>query len=279
VVNDGSTDGGETDRIAKSYGSRIRYICKENGGVSTALNTGIRNMRGEYFSWLSHDDVYTPDKVEKAVQALSALERKDTVIYCQSMHIDKNSVELGGIHRQQQTKTALEPWDTALMNLLQSGSMNGCAFLLHRTVFEKCGLFDETLRFNQDGFMWTNIFLRQYPLFSIADVCVKNRIHDKQLTQTGQSIFRGDCEKMSKTLIPALLQISTRRQNFLLAYTLYHAKYGNRKIVRAAYNAASEVELLAVSDKLGIIVQSLYGLIRPYIRKVYYMLFRKIRTT
>ena len=51
VVNDGSTDGGATEAIAKSYGSRIRYFAKENGHVASALNYGIARMEGEYFSW------------------------------------------------------------------------------------------------------------------------------------------------------------------------------------------------------------------------------------
>ena len=91
VVNDGSKDNGESERIALTYGDKIRYIYKENGGVSTALNEGIRHMSGEYFSWLSHDDVYTPDKIKKSVLALSQLSDKTTVIRCDSMHIDKNS--------------------------------------------------------------------------------------------------------------------------------------------------------------------------------------------
>ena len=41
VVNDGSTDDGATREIALSYGDRIRYFEKENGGVSSALNLGI----------------------------------------------------------------------------------------------------------------------------------------------------------------------------------------------------------------------------------------------
>ena len=63
VVNDGSNDDGATWKIAHSYGNKIRYFEKENGGVSTALNLGIENMRGEYFSWLSHDDLYYPNKM------------------------------------------------------------------------------------------------------------------------------------------------------------------------------------------------------------------------
>jgi hypothetical protein len=38
VVNDGSTDRGATRAIAASYGDRIRYLEKENGGVASALN-------------------------------------------------------------------------------------------------------------------------------------------------------------------------------------------------------------------------------------------------
>ncbi|HEX3577504.1 MAG TPA: glycosyltransferase, partial [Thermoanaerobaculia bacterium] len=49
VVNDGSRDGGATAEIARSYGDRIRYIEKENGGVSTALNRGIAEMRWGWF--------------------------------------------------------------------------------------------------------------------------------------------------------------------------------------------------------------------------------------
>ena len=61
VVNDGSTDEGKTREIALKYSDKIRYFEKANGGVSSALNLGIREMGGEYFSWLSHDDVYTVD--------------------------------------------------------------------------------------------------------------------------------------------------------------------------------------------------------------------------
>src|SRR5512140_3857263 len=67
VVNDGSNDGGRTRAVATSFGSRVRYFEKENGGVASALNLGIREMRGAFFSWLSHDDVYYPEKIARQV--------------------------------------------------------------------------------------------------------------------------------------------------------------------------------------------------------------------
>ena len=48
VVNDGSNDDGKTEEIALSYGDKIKYIKKQNGGVSSALNAGIKEMTGEY---------------------------------------------------------------------------------------------------------------------------------------------------------------------------------------------------------------------------------------
>src|SRR5206468_12898184 len=71
VVNDGSNDGGTTEGIAHSYGERIRYFAKPNGGCSSALNRAVQVSRGSYISWLSHDDLLAPTKIERQVAFLS----------------------------------------------------------------------------------------------------------------------------------------------------------------------------------------------------------------
>ena len=81
VVNDGSNDDGATWKIAHSYGDKIRYFEKENGGVSTALNFGIANMRGKYFSWLSHDDLYYPNKIQVQIDALRKAGDMSKIVY------------------------------------------------------------------------------------------------------------------------------------------------------------------------------------------------------
>jgi glycosyltransferase involved in cell wall biosynthesis len=77
VINDGSRDEGASEKIALSYGDRITYFHKENGGVSTALNFALEKMHGEWFSWLSHDDLYYPEKIEKQVAFINELLRKE----------------------------------------------------------------------------------------------------------------------------------------------------------------------------------------------------------
>ena len=91
VVNDGSTDNGATEAIALEYGDRIRYIAKENGGVATALNEGIKAMKGDYFSWLSHDDWISSEKIKNLINSLGDF-NKDTVVlsnYVNFSELDK----------------------------------------------------------------------------------------------------------------------------------------------------------------------------------------------
>ena len=87
VVNDGSTDN--TEKIALSYGNKIRYFKQKNGGVSSALNKAIKHMKGEYFSWLSHDDMYYPCKVALQVEYLEHLNNKDVVLFADYRIIDE----------------------------------------------------------------------------------------------------------------------------------------------------------------------------------------------
>lgn len=62
-------DGQSTDRtaeIARSYPD-IRYIYQENTGVANAYNIGIEASRGEFVAFLSHDDLWAPDKLSAQV--------------------------------------------------------------------------------------------------------------------------------------------------------------------------------------------------------------------
>jgi glycosyltransferase involved in cell wall biosynthesis len=68
LIDDGSKDS--TPEIAQSYDDRVRYIRQENAGVPTAVNHGIRLARGRYFAWLSHDDLWAPEKLSEQLRAL-----------------------------------------------------------------------------------------------------------------------------------------------------------------------------------------------------------------
>ncbi len=277
VVNDGSKDDGATEKIALSYGEKIRYFLKENGGVSSALNFGIDNMTGEYFSWLSHDDVYKPDKVEKSVAALSSCKDKNTLIYCHGMQIDKNSNPLGKKNHKKEQE--ILTWQEAIFECFEKGTYGGCSFLIPKKAFDVCGKFDENLRFIQDKMMWLKFFFNGFSIFKIPDECVMYRVHGNQLTQRGQGLFRSESEKVSDYMISELLKLSTRQTNLIKAYILNNAKYGNKLIVEKAVFNAKKANLFTLLDRVEIFVICCYGMLRPLIRKLYYKFFRKIKTS
>lgn len=179
VVNDGSNDNGKTEKICKSYGNKIRYIKKENGGVASALNRGIKEMKGEYFSWLSHDDVYYPDKLEKQINFLETQEDKKVIVYSNVEYIDKNGKTI--YETQHQKRHNIKHLNTRLYPALK-GLMNGCALLIHKDILVKAGYFDETLNTASDYAMWFKI-TRINNIRFLPETLVKYRIHEEQGTK------------------------------------------------------------------------------------------------
>lgn len=196
VVNDGSKDNGETDRIARSYGDRIRYIKKENGGVSTALNAGIQAMRGEYFSWLSHDDLYLPNKISVQMNyALSLSDRRTVVIGGYELFNSADGASLG--RRCPLDSYSRKQVDKPLFGVFH-GLINGCCMLIHRSHFDRVGLFDEKLRTTQDYDMWFRMLQGQKAYYH-NDVIVKSRCHPEQESRT--NYHQKDCFELWKSLI------------------------------------------------------------------------------
>ena len=65
IVVDGQSNDRTAD-IAKAYTS-IRYILQVNRGISDAYNVGIDAAQGEFVAFLSHDDLWTPDKLSSQI--------------------------------------------------------------------------------------------------------------------------------------------------------------------------------------------------------------------
>lgn len=71
LINDGSTDA--SAQICQEYvekDDRIRYFEKENGGVSSARNFGIKHSSGEYITFIDSDDWVEPNYLEILYKAM-----------------------------------------------------------------------------------------------------------------------------------------------------------------------------------------------------------------
>lgn len=193
VVNDGSNDNGATADIAKRFEGKIIYIEKKNGGSSSALNTGIKAMKGEWFSWLSHDDLYMPEKIEKQISfinslSLSANTLHKNIFFGGSMLIDS----IGRIIRKPQN-SYMQKLHNKIENIGGNEYLvaeptkycfHGCTCLIHREVFNEIGLFDESLRLLNDVDFWFRLYSNGYILHYLPEILVKGRIHEKQVSRT-----------------------------------------------------------------------------------------------
>lgn len=198
VVNDGSRDDGATERIARGYGERIRYIAKENGGVASALNVGIREMRGEYFSWLSHDDLYHPQKVARLVE-FHRQQTGDVLVLCDSLLVDEQGTPL----RQVPLADGLLA-DPVLLAL--SGAIDGCALLVPAVAFARVGPFDEALRTTQDIELWLRLAKGGYRFLRLPEALSYSRVHDAQTTHSVGAAHRQACSRFYREAVAGLEQ-------------------------------------------------------------------------
>ena len=142
VVNDGSTDDGTTEKVARSFGNRIRYLIKENGGVASALNVGIKEMTGEYFAWLSHDDLFAENRMEEDISFIR--QNPGTLItFCKVKTIDGNG-SLG-----EEINIPLNMVSNPF-ECFKLGGVDMCSMTIHKSCFEKVGDFSISNRTMQD---------------------------------------------------------------------------------------------------------------------------------
>lgn len=172
VINDGSTDNGETKKVAESFGTKIKYIEKENGGVSSALNLAIRQMKGKYFCWLSHDDVFLPFKTSDQVKFAEST--KAVLVYSDYRFIDETGCEI-----RSKTNIAKIAHENIFLQLLKYYPINGCTTLIHKSVFQKVGVFNEHLETTQDYDFWFRCS-QQLKFDFFNSVVLKSRIHPNQ---------------------------------------------------------------------------------------------------
>lgn len=179
VVNDGSQDNGATDAICRSYGNRIRYFTKENGGVATAVNLGIEQMRGEYFAWLSHDDVYYPQKIEQQIKALSTQKDRTAIVHCNyDILPGENKLLIHHNFLQYLTEEELTYGNFAVVFL----ALNGHSVLVHKSYFERVGLYNSELKTTWNS-VWLFQAMRGKKSVFLKDQLFMVRVHKDQKKQ------------------------------------------------------------------------------------------------
>lgn len=174
VVNDGSNDGDATEKIAQSYGDKIRYFQKENGGVASALNFGIEKMHGSYFSWLSHDDIYEKTKVEDQINLTELIQSDEVIVACNARVLFPNGI----LKKTFINKSTFDYFDIFLATSALVG-VNGCSLLIPKKALDDSGGFDISLPVTQDYDLWFRLN-DKYKFVLLEKHLIISRVHDMQ---------------------------------------------------------------------------------------------------
>ena len=275
VINDGSTDNGATRDIALSYGGKIRYFEKENGGVSSALNYGIKEMNGEWFSWLSHDDEYYPDKVEKQIEIARNLdegERTNSVIYGSFILIDSNGKRI--LTRNKRKNKVFSGREMFSFVVNNNFTQSGLAFLIPKTLFD-LGLFDTKYKYIQDEKMWHNFMLSDVTFYCHKDIIVKSRIHKGQTSVTQHGLYYEEIAQYAAELYNRFTENFDRYESEFITY--YRFLIRNRFLEIAENFENYLIQNNKLSKKLKRIksAEKMKGTLFSFLKKVYHAVFKK----
>lgn len=161
LVDDGSPDN--SGKICDDYAardSRIRVFHKENGGVSSARNLGIKNARADYIAFLDSDDWWKPEFLEKMVTLARKYPQAGCCCCCWMTFSTQAGESIPSLFPDK------ERGDMCLIDMLSYSAGKGHfpiwtgAVLLKKNILTGIGGFDENLMASEDYKVWFEFVLR-----------------------------------------------------------------------------------------------------------------------
>ena len=162
LVNDGSTDN--SGFICQEYvekDNRVRYFEKENEGVSSARNFGIKHSRGEYITFIDSDDWVEPNYLEIFYKTIKEKDADIVVAnYCTFRKKDATFL----FHVAETNEALVFQPDDAFFNYMFSTFStdiswgSACSKLFKKPLFE-CLYFSEDISWAEDFDLMYKLFL------------------------------------------------------------------------------------------------------------------------
>lgn len=153
VVDDGSKIN-YAEEICNKY-SQCKYLYKENGGLSSARNFGIKNAKGDYIALLDDDDLFLPNKIEIQCKILNENKNVDCV-HSSAKVIDSNGNDTG-IVTGASIKKAHKRSGYVFWNALGVWVIKSPTPLFRKKIFNQI-VFDETIKVGEDIDFYQRMF-------------------------------------------------------------------------------------------------------------------------
>jgi glycosyltransferase involved in cell wall biosynthesis len=189
ILVDGQSDD-KTAEIARSFAG-IRYLYQENLGTAKAYNQGIEAARGEYVAFLSHDDIWTRDKLRVQAGYLNEHQEVQYTIARVQYFLEPGYAVSPAFHK----------------DLLVGDHVGWMmeTLVARRTVYAKVGMLDPEMSPADDTDWYARAKDMNIPMAVIDRVLLHKRVHDENTTLTSGEFKRN--------LMKALLRSSARKRS------------------------------------------------------------------
>lgn len=89
IVDDGSTDDScnVVNRVSSESScpilKNLKFLSKENGGVASARNFGVKEAKGKWIAFIDQDDLWSAQKLERQLELL----QNSNAVWCYSSYV------------------------------------------------------------------------------------------------------------------------------------------------------------------------------------------------
>ena len=182
IVNDGSTDN--TESVAKKWcekDSRFRLTIKENGGLSSARNWGIKESKAEYIAFLDADDILTPDSLEVRINVL--IEQNVDLVATKLQHFTD---KLPKVSKNNARQDVLYYAKEGLTQLMAFNKVTPSTVLCKKSVMDEVGGFTWHKK-AEDLHCWLKVLFAGYKIYRIDETLLLYRLVENSMSSTDRN--------------------------------------------------------------------------------------------
>jgi len=204
LVDDGSRD--ETVSIARQFASKnLSIVTEDNQGGSAARNRAFRLCQGDFIQWLDADDLLSPDKIARQMEAAVKAADKRILSSCPWGYFMYRP------HRAWFNRTPLwadlAPLEWLVRKWENKAHMNPATWLVSRELTEAAGPWDTRLIYCEDGEYFCRVILASNGIRFVPEATVFYRTR----TSSSASYMGRSTRKMASHLLSTQLEMSYLR--------------------------------------------------------------------
>jgi len=231
--------------ILESFSDKIRILSKPLIKQFAAFNLGIKEMKGNWFKFMSSDDILYPNAIEELISATKKYQDNKKIIYHTNFDFINSQGKITGDRiRPEDIKQEIFEQN---IHLLDGFDVNPNTSLIHKEVFDKYGLFNEDFEIVGDYEICLRLcLLHDFRLHLITKKLLKYRKHKGSVSNNYLSL--NQINKVQKFILGQL------DEEKLLKYEIALKKYQNftleTKLLRFAYRSILQYLPIPLFNKL-----------------------------